>query len=803
MKKRFLFLGLLAFFFANAHASNLMFNPETESADSMVVNPVSDTVPDAIPYYIGVSSNPTNGGTTTGAGEYYNGSTCTLTATPSQGYVFANWTENGSPQTSNPVYSFTVTESRNLVANFVASTYTISAYADPYVGGSVVGAGTYGYQQTCTLTATANPGYTFICWTENGANVSNNPTYSFTVTADRNLVATFQEQIFVISTTVNPTNAGTTSGAGNYTYNQSCTLTAVPETGYDFAFWSEDGVPVSNNSTYTFAVTASRNLVANFAAQEFVISSSSNPTEGGNITGTGTYLYMETCTLTATPSEGYAFISWTENGHPVSNEATYEFTVTGNRNLVANFTLASYQISATINPTIAGIVNGAGAYYYGQICTLTAIANSHYTFQNWTDENNQVISYNPTYSFNVTGPRNLVANFSADTYMVSVSANPEVGGIVDGGDEYYYGQSCTVTAEANTGYYFVNWTENGLQVASNSTYEFTVTAERNLVANFSRNEYQVYAGAGEGGEVNGDGNYYYGDTCTLIATPDECYEFVGWFENGVLLSSEPEYSFVVEGNHNIMAQFQSIQYQLNVTVNDTVMGEAFAEIDGEIYYNCDTCAIAVYCGDSCTITTMSLQPYYHFDYWMDGYGDVFSTDTVYTFVMDQNYFLTAVYSKTMYNVNPQIHPEEAGEVTGDVGFHAYGDTVTICAHAYENYYFEHWIVNDTLIVEDTCFTFVVYGEDNIIASFYYDDAVSESLSSTIVLYPNPAYDIVLIEGEDINRVRVYNVYGQMLGMIETRKQSSIRLDVGQYQSGTYILMLDTDMGTAVKRFVKK
>ena len=791
MKKVFLLSALLAFFFANTQASIVTFAH------------VSDSLPDAIPYYIGVSSNPTNGGTTTGAGEYYNGQPCTLTASANSGFIFTNWTENDVPQSSNPVYTFTVTQNRNLVANFVASTYTISAYADPYIGGSVVGAGTYGYQETCTLTATANPGYDFVCWTENGANVSNNRTYSFMVTADRNLVATFVQQTYVISTTVNPTNGGSASGAGTYTYNQTCTLTTVPETGYYFMYWSENGEPVSNNATYSFQVTASRNLVAEFARQTYIISATVNPTEAGSVTGTGSYIFESTCTLTATPNVGFTFVCWTENGDPVSNEPTYEFSVTGNRNLVANFTVASYQISVTVNPTIGGTVNGAGTYLHGQLCTLTAIANPHYTFQNWSDENGQVVSNTPTYSFNVAGPRNLVANFASEIYTVTVAAEPEVGGVVDGGDDYYYGQECTVTAEANTGYHFVNWTENGIIVATNSTYQFTVTANRHLVANFDRNQYEVYGGAGEGGEVIGAGPYYYGDTCNLIAVPYDCYAFVGWFENGVLVSTEPEYSFVVEGNHNFMAEFQPIQYQLSIAVNDTTMGQAYAEIDGTTYHSCDTCMIAVYCGDSCTIAAIPSQHYYSFENWIDENGEVFSTEAVYTFVMDQNYHLTAVFSKNVYLIAPEIYPEGAGEVSGDIGYHFYGDTVTICAHANENYYFEHWIINDTLFVEDTCYTFVVYGEDYIIAGFYYDDAVSESLSSTIALYPNPAYDAVTIEGEDINRVRVYNVYGQMMGMIETRKQSSIRLEIGNYASGTYILMLDTDQGTAVKRFVKQ
>lgn len=933
MRKTLLFLGMiLALVCANAHAEN---------------QPVNNELNDGV-YHIGVTSNPTIGGTTYGAGDYNNGQTCTLTAIPNPGYAFANWTEDGVPQTSEPIYSFTVTEDRDLVANFVASSYTISAYADPYVGGSVVGAGTYGYQQTCTLIATANPGYTFSCWTENGVSVSNNPTYSFSVTANRSLVAVFVEQSFVISVTVNPINGGMVSGAGTYTINQTCTLVATPATGYDFICWKENGVPVANNAVYTFTVTAPRNLVAQFATKSYDISATVNPTESGTVSGTGTYNHGETCTLVATPNTGYTFINWTENGQPVSTEATYEFIVTGDRNLVAHFVLQSFVITAVVNPTNSGTVSGTGTFLYGENCTLTATpipgydficwkensdivsndatysftvtashnlvaqfatksydisamvipmgsgfvtgtgtysygetctlvatSNTGYTFVNWT-ENGQLVSTEATYEFTVTSSRNLEANFSANSYEVSVSANPTVGGMVNGGGTYLYGQICTVTVVANSGYTFINWTENGLQVSNNITYEFTVVGDRNLVANFSTNSYivivdvdpevggtiigaggyeygqtcnlsaipntgyhfvnwtengqqvtidstyqftvtsnrnfiahfalnehEINVESGEGGEIIGNGPYSYGDTCTLVAIPDNCYEFVGWFENDTIVSAEPEYSFVVEGNHDFIAEFQPVQYQLNVTVNDSVMGQSFAIIDGEPYYGCDSCFVTVNCGDTCTIIAVPTQAYYHFEYWIDGNGDVFSTEAEYTFVMDQDYHLTAIFNKNMYLVNPEIYPEEAGEVTGDIGYFVYGDTVTVCAHAYENYYFEHWIVNDTLFVEDTCYTFVVHGEDHIIAVFYYYDAVSESLSTTITLYPNPAHDAVRIEGESINRVRVYNVYGQLMEMIETRKQSTIQLEVGHYIPGTYILMLETDQGVAVKRLVKQ
>ena len=53
-------------------------------------------------------------GTVTGAGEFENGASCTLTATPNAGYVFVNWSDG---TTTNP-YTFTVSADVNLVANF-------------------------------------------------------------------------------------------------------------------------------------------------------------------------------------------------------------------------------------------------------------------------------------------------------------------------------------------------------------------------------------------------------------------------------------------------------------------------------------------------------------------------------------------------------------------------------------------------------------------------------------------------------------------------------------------------------------
>ena len=66
-------------------------------------------------------SNPADGGTITGTGIYNNGESCTLTALANEFYTFVNWTENGTQVSTSANYTFTVTNNRTLVANFVSS----------------------------------------------------------------------------------------------------------------------------------------------------------------------------------------------------------------------------------------------------------------------------------------------------------------------------------------------------------------------------------------------------------------------------------------------------------------------------------------------------------------------------------------------------------------------------------------------------------------------------------------------------------------------------------------------------------
>ena len=363
--------------------------------------------------------------------------------------------------------------------------YTVNVSANPNIGGSVTGGGTYNQGQSCTVTASPNAGYTFTNWTENGNVVSTNRNYTFTVTANRTLVANFQAQPqnYTVTVSANPTNGGNVTGGGTYQQGQSCTVTATANTGYNFTNWTENGNVVSTQANYTFTVNSNRTLVANFTQQQYTITATADPVNGGNVTGDGTFNYGNSCTLNATPAAGYTFVNWTKNGQQVSTNATYTFTVTESAAYVAHFQLQSFTVNVTADPAEGGTVAGGGTFNYGETCTVTATANEGYTFVNWMTGMFSV-SNEITYTFTVTSNVNLTAHFELQTFQVKVSVNPAEAGIVTGEGTYNYGDEVTLTIVRNENWHFENWTENGEVVSEEMTYTFTITSDRDLDANF-------------------------------------------------------------------------------------------------------------------------------------------------------------------------------------------------------------------------------------------------------------------------------------------------------------------------------
>jgi hypothetical protein len=97
----------------------------------------------------------------------------------------------------------------------------------------------------------------------------------------------------------------------------------------------------------------------------YTITTSAAPGAGGSTSGDGAYTNGASVTVVATANAGYAFVNWTENGAPVSSSASYTFTASANRTLVANFAAAlpTLQSSATVegpySDDLTAVIDGA------------------------------------------------------------------------------------------------------------------------------------------------------------------------------------------------------------------------------------------------------------------------------------------------------------------------------------------------------------------------------------------------------------------------------------------------------------
>ena len=290
------------------------------------------------------------------------------------------------------------------------------------------------------------------------------------------------------------------------------------------------------------------------------ITITSNPVAGGTTTGAGTFANGSTASLIATPAAGFVFTNWTVGGVVVSTSPSYQFTIAGNRALVANFTaiaIGQVALNLSSNPVPGGTLSGQGQYATGSTVTATATPNTGYTFMNWTD-NGAIVSTSSSYQFVLSANRTLVANFTiitASQFAVVLSSNPAAGGSTTGSGAYAAGTSVTVTASPNTGYSFVNWTDNGTIASTSAAYTFPLNANRTLVANFAINTFTLNVTAVNGTVTKNptQATYNFGTTVQLTATPNAGFVFSSW--SGDASGSVNPLTVTMNANKNITANF--------------------------------------------------------------------------------------------------------------------------------------------------------------------------------------------------------------------------------------------------------
>lgn len=597
-------------------------------------------------------------------------------------YYTTNYWENFSTIVEAPPYKLTVETNNEVMGNAAVS-----------------------QQPTCSnhsaiIQATAEAGFHFLQW--NDGNGSNPRTIQ--MTQDSTFTAIFvPNNSYIIIEPNNPT-MGSTTGTGTYSYNAPVTMTATAYDGYHFLKWNDGN---TQNPRYMAAVrdtTFSAIFVSNVST---ITVSNANP-DWGNVSGSGVYYYQNLVSITATPVYGYHFAQWNDGN--TLNPRT--ITVNQDSSFTAYFAVNTYSIVGASNSTAMGSVTGSGSYTYQHEMSLTATPAFGYHFVQWNDQNTD----NPR-TITVTRDSAFTAQFAANSYTITADANDPTMGSAYGSGTYNFNTTATLTAVAEYGYHFTQWSDG----VTDNPRTVTVQNSATYTAQFEINSYIITVQSSNPaiGTTSGGGSYNYLTPVNITANSNAGYHFTQWSDGN---TDNPRLISVTQ-NATYVAQFAINSYAVGVVSGNTSMGS----VSGSGTYNHNATA---------TLTATAFYGY-HFVQWSDG-----NTDNPRSVVVTDSAQYTAEFTFNSYLVIGNSSNVTLGSVTGG-GSYNYLSQVALTAVPVPHYHFTMW--NDS--IEDNPRTITVTRDTTLTAHFAIDrhtigvntaDATQGTVSGTDTVNYNTA-----------------------------------------------------------------
>lgn len=384
-----------------------------------------------------------------------------------------------------------------------------------------------------------------------------------------------------VTVTVNPEYAGSVTGDGNYIHGEAVVLVATPNDGYKFLNWTENGNVVSENAEYSFEITSYRDLVANFTLVDYEINIAINQENAGKVIADVYKEGFELASLSQgwtvynenqTDAENWSVVSSYSDLAPKAGKY-YAASISEGKYDDARIYLVTPKIKVPADASMGfSYVNPksekAGSEYYSRLylyvstsstgpwtevwCTKAGKSNSRWTEVeiDLTEYVGQEVYFAFCNKFGGWGSWTAI-----DDFVI-------YGDSKSGVSRCYYGDNVKLIADANEGYRFVAWAENGIVVSEEAEYQFEVTGNVDMVANFVPvNSYLVTVGVNpkDAGEIIGAGVYEPNETVVLKANANDGYRFVGWTEKGDVVSTSMQYSFTITRDVDLVANFESYE----------------------------------------------------------------------------------------------------------------------------------------------------------------------------------------------------------------------------------------------------
>ena len=296
--------------------------------------------------------------------------------------------------------------------------------------GIASGNGWYANGDTVTLKVTPSVGYIFSKWTQDKAgntSVGTESTYTFTLGDDSPdaYYAWLDEVKYTV--TCESVEGGTgIASEERYLYGQKATVTATANDNYEFVGWKDSyGTTVSTDAVYNFTVIGDATLTPEFVKVK--------TDEGADIAYVTVSFYHQsgklldsrkvvsgegkiTATVNAPTKVGFDFLGWSAKASGATAEDVVDFeTATFSENTSLYPVFKAQAITYTL--TVVGLQTEQKAPQSS--VTVTADPIDGKQFVGWKDANGNIVSYDSTYTFIITGDTTLSAYYEqADSEVV-------------------------------------------------------------------------------------------------------------------------------------------------------------------------------------------------------------------------------------------------------------------------------------------------------------------------------------------------------------------------------------------------
>ena len=677
----------------------------------------------------------TTGGTVSGGGTFNHGTSVTAKATPATGYSFAGWYEGDSKVSDSASYTFTATGARSLTARFQRQWFTVTFTAG--TGGSVLPTSArVQYGGEASSTATASTGYTFSGWSDGTKTAKLTVT---NVTANVTYAASFGINTYVITYAKGTGIASVTPASETVEHGANAKgSTAALTTGYNFDGWYNGDTRVSTALTYgPTNVTGNMTLTAKGVLKTFAITgtaqyrdtdstgSFTSGTNGGTVTGSGTYNYGSKATLTAAAKAGYTFQGWYDaGGAQISTSATYEIaSVTAAVTVYARFQKNWFTVTYVRGTGVNALTKTTERVAYnGSVTSDTAVASTGYNTPTWTKTSGTgtlTVSAGKATLSAIQSNCTLTASATINVYTVSYTKNANIASISKTSESVNYGgtATCTATLPANTAQYtytFAGWYEGSTQVGTALALSVAnITAARTFEARGTAtvNKYTITVNNGSGG-----GTYDYGTKVTLTASTIEGKTFSKWSDGVTTASRE----ITVTANATYTAEYTTNTYTVTYVRGTGV--NALTKTTERVAYN-----------GSVTSDTAVASTGYNTPTWTKTSGTgtlTVSAGKATLSAIQSNCTLTASATINVYTVSVSLDSSAAGRgsVSGG-GSYNYGASATVvCTKTNSQDVFDGWYEGGTRVSTSLSYQFTVTGARTLVAKILYLDVTPTSLS---------------------------------------------------------------------------